>query len=123
MHEMSIALSLLDMIKAKAGEHKVTGVHLQVGAISCVSPASLQNAFSHLSKDSVAQEAKLHFEILPLELDCVDCGRKTSIELKSGEKLMDILSQAYKTGCVCGSKNLKPAKGVQCNLASIEVVD
>ncbi len=76
MHELSLVQSILDIIEKYKKEHKfykVNYLKLSFGELSCVNKESLIFAFDMLSKDSVAEGAKLIFEIIPVEITCNHC--------------------------------------------------
>ncbi len=77
MHELGVAESIVNIALAKAGEaqaSKVIKINLVVGELSGFVPDCIQFYFESLSKDTIAQGAKLHFESVPAELRCRDCS-------------------------------------------------
>ncbi len=79
MHEMSIALSIVDaVIEKAAGEraNKVNQVELEVGKVSGVETESLKFCFSAASKNTIAEGADLAIrEREPLG-ECEECGNR-----------------------------------------------
>lgn len=77
MHEMSIALSIIDAVVEKAGQEKakkVNQVELEVGKVSGVETESLRFCFSAAAKNTIAEGADLAIrEIEPLG-ECEECG-------------------------------------------------
>jgi hydrogenase nickel incorporation protein HypA/HybF len=62
MHEVSVAQSILNIIKdtaEKNGVKKIIEVKLKIGELSCINFSSLQFAFSLISQGSLAEGAKL----------------------------------------------------------------
>jgi len=79
MHEMSIAISIIDAVAAKVeAEHAdtVTIVELEVGKVSGVEVESLKFCFSAAAKNTVAEGAELAVcEIEPVG-ECEACGQR-----------------------------------------------
>ena len=77
MHELSIVASLFEILEEKAKEQKakkVTSVKVKVGALSGVVPEFLKTAFDVYKKDTIADEAELIIEEVPLKVKCQKCG-------------------------------------------------
>lgn len=80
MHELSVCQGLLSQVEAIAREHaadKVTAITLQIGPLSGVEPALLQQAFTLARAGGVAAEAALVIEALPVRVSCENCGRES----------------------------------------------
>ena len=79
MHEMSIALSIIDAVVAKAGNEqsrKVNQIELEVGKVSGVQTESLKFCFSAAAKNTIVEGAELAIrEIEPLG-ECEECGKR-----------------------------------------------
>ncbi len=76
MHELSLIAQLFEIMNKKAAEEKarkITFVKLKVGALSGAVPELLESAFHIYKKDSLASEAKLAIEKIPLRVQCQDC--------------------------------------------------
>jgi hydrogenase nickel incorporation protein HypA/HybF len=106
MHELSIALSILDMAAEEAerrGGVHVLAVHLRLGALSGVVKEALISAYEIAREHSALPESRLEIEEVPLrgycpscqadrevvamyDLRCVECGTPTP-ELVSGREL------------------------------------
>lgn len=62
MHEVAIAQSILDIATETAKENgakKILSIRINVGELSCVNLDSLQFAFSCISKESLAEGARI----------------------------------------------------------------
>jgi len=84
MHEMSIALQLIDQLGALAREHRlasVTTVTVEVGAMQQVVPEALRTAFMAARPESVAEHAELKITEQTIEAVCRECGRSYQPEL------------------------------------------
>jgi len=106
MHELSIALSILDAAAEEAGRQgdvRVRAVHMRLGPLAGVVKAALLSAYGLAREGTPLAAADLVIEDVPLvaycpacagprtltsilELCCPDCGTVTS-ELVSGREL------------------------------------
>jgi len=77
VHEFGVTENIISIALAKAKEvqaNKITVINVVAGELSSFAPDCIQFYFDFLSKDSIAQEAVLHFEVLPARLRCRDCS-------------------------------------------------
>ena len=85
MHELGIMQSALEMAQDKtraAGAGKIHRLRLRVGALSGVVPAALHFAFDGLKIDTLAAEAELEIEEIPITCWCQRCEREfTTVSL------------------------------------------
>ena len=80
MHELSICQSLMSQVKNIALEHSaqnVTSITVAVGALSGVEAELLKNAYPIASAGTVAQDAELIVEALPIRVKCNQCGSES----------------------------------------------
>ncbi|MDR9435801.1 MAG: hydrogenase maturation nickel metallochaperone HypA [Thiohalophilus sp.] len=113
MHELSICQSMLNQIEAVAMENRATAVHrvkVQVGPLSGVEPQLLQQAFPIAVAGSIAETAVLEIELLPIRLECRQCGAES--EAASANKL--VCGQ-------CGHWQTRLLSGDEMLLASLEL--
>jgi hydrogenase nickel incorporation protein HypA/HybF len=78
MHELSIAQSLLEVVEKEAApfnKAKVTLIKLRVGKLSGVVPDALRFAFEIIRKGSVAEDASLDIEEVPISIKCNECRK------------------------------------------------
>lgn len=78
MHEMSIAMSLLDGVldaARKAGATRVESVELDVGALQLVMPEALETAWEAVRAGTLAEGAALRIQEVPAAAECRRCGR------------------------------------------------
>lgn len=76
MHEMSVCLSLLDMIGRIAednGARSVAGVTVAVGPLSGVEAGLLARAFEVARRGTVAESAAINVELTPVGIRCEEC--------------------------------------------------
>ena len=121
MHEMPVTQALLKMALDHAKGRRVTNVYLHVGKMSAIVPDSVEVFFEYLSKDSLAEGAKLHFTMMPVEMTCQDCSRQLDLDAWADERPQLIMQKAFAKGCECGSKQLRVTGGVKFGLLSIDV--
>lgn len=113
MHEVSIALRLLEIIEEKCRQEGCTSiksVRVRVGKASGVSPESLAFAFEAVDKGPLAREAKLIIDLVPLGGLCNRCGNQFTTE------------EAYMLECPrCASPSFKIHKGYELEVVEMEV--
>jgi hydrogenase nickel incorporation protein HypA/HybF len=77
MHEMSVTMSLLDLIleeAGKAGASKITGVNIVLGEMTGIIDHYVQANFELLSQNTPAEGAKLSFQNIPRQVRCRHCA-------------------------------------------------
>ena len=78
MHELSIALEILDIVEREAVKHGaavVRQVHLRVGDLSGVETGSLSFSFDAVKGEKdLTREAVLVIERLPVKIRCTPCN-------------------------------------------------
>jgi hydrogenase nickel incorporation protein HypA/HybF len=74
MHELSVTHGILDIALKYAGTRKITQINLVVGQFSSIVDDSVQFYWDVISKDTAAEGARLHFERIPGEMTCQQCG-------------------------------------------------
>lgn len=64
MHELSIALSLVDLAREEAAKHegRVCALHLKIGALAGVVPEALEGSFEMASAETTLEGARLVIE-------------------------------------------------------------
>ena len=85
MHELPVTEKILDIIVAHAKRNnvqKVVGISLRVGELSDLEDEWIQHYFSYLAKDTVAAEARLNIERVPVIMSCNACSRQFQIDVK-----------------------------------------
>ncbi len=75
---------------------KIVSIHLKVSEFSDLQPEWMQRYFNHLSKGTMAEEAKLKIEKMPLVMQCNECGEEFRIFLSDKTPhCPDCLSKKY----------------------------
>lgn len=121
MHEMVVTQSMLKMAFEHAGDARITDIYLLVGRISFVVPESVESYFRRLSKNTRAESAQLHFEIVPMEMTCQDCSEIQDLSGWEDERPNVVMQKAFARACPCGSRNLKVTDGLGFEMSSIDV--
>lgn len=80
MHELSIALEILDIVEREAVKHGaavVKQVNLRIGDLSGVETESLAFSFEAVKGEKeLTRETVLNIERLPVKIWCNPCGRE-----------------------------------------------
>lgn len=121
MHEMAVTQGLLNMALEHAQGCRIIDIYLKVGQMSAVVPTSVELFFEYLSKDTLAEGARLHFERVPIAMGCQDCGAVADLSEWSDELPQVIMAKSIARGCKCGSKRLRVTDGVSFGLVSLDV--
>ena len=80
MHELAICQSLIDQVEDIAQERKAQSVIvivIGIGALSGVESQLLINAYPIASAGTVAEDAELVIEHLPIKVKCTQCGSES----------------------------------------------
>lgn len=82
MHELSIAMSILDIAADEAerrGGARVAAVHLKLGPLSGVVCEALRSAYELAREGSPLEAAELVIEEVPIAVHCPTCGCESSV--------------------------------------------
>ena len=76
MHELSIALSLLDLVEEEAArrECRVAAIHLRLGPLSGVVREALLSAYDLAREGTAMADAELVVEEVPVVVRCPTCA-------------------------------------------------
>ena len=80
MHELSVCQAMVAQVETIARTHGACGVrrvYLSIGPLSGVEPQLLAQAFPLACAGTVAQQAELNIETLPVRIHCDTCGEDT----------------------------------------------
>ena len=121
MHEMAATQVMLNMALEHADGQRIIDIYLRVGRMSAIVPESVQLFFDYLSKDTLAEGAALHFEVLPIEMTCLDCGKQADLSEWADELPQAVMMHALERGCDCGSNKLRVTGGAGFDMVSIAV--
>lgn len=112
MHELAVTESILEIALRHAEAQKakrITDLRLVIGQWASVVDDSVQFYWDTISDGTIAKGATLHFERIPTELACLDCGKTYQPDSH------DLLCPE------CHSTRLKVLKGEEFRLESIEI--
>jgi len=76
MHEMAVTESLLAIATRHgeaAGARRVTDLYLVIGRLSSIVDDSVQFYWDFVSKGTICDGARLHFERVPATFRCLEC--------------------------------------------------
>jgi hydrogenase nickel incorporation protein HypA/HybF len=113
MHELAVCQALMEQVESIALEEQadsVLAVHLGIGPLSGVEPRLLEQAFFIARAGSIAAEAELVIESLPVRVSCDQCGQTS-----------DALPARLLCG-VCGNWRTKLVSGDELLLQHMELV-
>ena len=113
MHELAICQALMEQVERIASEEQadqVLTIHLAIGPLSGVEPRLLEQAFYVARAGSIAANAELVTESMPVQVSCSQCGQ-----------LSDALPSRLVCGH-CGDWRTRLVSGDEMNLLHIELV-
>ena len=90
MHELPVTERILDICLSHGAKNQVTkiiSVSLRVGEMSDLEDEWIQHYFSYLAKDSIAAEAKLVIERVPVVMSCSECNHSFQIDVKAMKEI------------------------------------
>jgi hydrogenase nickel incorporation protein HypA/HybF len=112
MHELSVTENVLEIAQRhaqQANAGRVTAVYLVIGQLSSIIDDSVQMYWNILTEGSLCAGAKLHFERIPAELACQQCGERYT------------LSRELSNCPACDSFSVKILSGQEFYVAAIDV--
>ena len=113
MHELSVCQALLEQVEEIARREaavRVDVIRLHLGPLAGVVPDLLAQAFSIARAGTIAEDAELTIESLPIRIRCIECGAETEAtpnRLLCGE---------------CGDYRTQLLSGDELLLASVELI-
>ncbi len=115
MHEMSIALRIIEIASAALPPNQtdivVESVNVEIGQLTAVVPSSLRFCFEIASRDTAIAGAALVIEEIPVVVVCGDCQAESEQE---GFPLMCARCHSRRVDLLCGRELM---------VTSIEVAD
>jgi len=114
MHETALALSILDIVVEKcreAGGHRVDSVRLRIGKAAGVMPEALQFAFDASKANTVAENAELVIEPVPVSGVCSECKKEFTVD-----------TARFVFSCpLCGSQFIDVKSGREMEIVDMEI--
>jgi hydrogenase nickel incorporation protein HypA/HybF len=85
MHELSIALSMIDQVEQQASTYSggVRSIQVKVGSLSGVDVEALRFAWEIAREGTPLAATQLEIEFTPLRVRCPSCGRTRTPEIFS----------------------------------------
>jgi hydrogenase nickel incorporation protein HypA/HybF len=115
MHEMGIALEIIDIVNASIpadmAHPRVETVNVKIGKLSAVVPESLRFCFEIAIQESALSGAKLEIEEIPVIARCKDCSAEFHID-----------GPAFQCP-QCKSGGIELMSGRELDIQSIEIID
>lgn len=116
MHELPVTERILDVVLSHAKRNnvqRVVGINLRVGELSDLENEWIQHYFSYLAKDTVAADAKLNIERVPVVMSCSSCRHTFQVDIKEMKEIQ----------CPeCGSKKCTLVAGKEYYIKDMEVI-
>jgi hydrogenase nickel incorporation protein HypA/HybF len=115
MHELSIALSIVDVATeelARQGGERITEVHLKLGPLCGVVREALESAFELACEGSALAGSRLIIQEVPIEIDCPQCGCRRPVE-----SIQEMRCR------VCGTLSGNVVAGRELELVALEICD
>lgn len=112
MHEMSIAVSLIDLAAEearKAGAEVINRLEVEVGALAGVEVSALTFCFASASQSTPCQGAELEIINTPGRGRCLACGKTSDVD-----SLLSVCP-------ACGAMGLEILQGQQLRLRSLSI--
>jgi hydrogenase nickel incorporation protein HypA/HybF len=81
MHELSVASAVVDTVLRHAEDRRVLVVNLRIGQLRQVVPDSLAFYFDVVSRDTLAEGARLEQVVVPVRMRCEACAHAWEPEL------------------------------------------
>lgn len=114
MHELPITEEILNISLRHAqrnGAKRILRIYLVIGELSDLIDEWVQRYFEHLAKETIAKEAKLVIERVPITVMCESCDKPFVVDKKE----MDF-------NCPdCGEKGTELVSGREFTVKSIEI--
>ncbi|MDN5349474.1 MAG: hydrogenase nickel incorporation protein HypA/HybF [Bacteroidales bacterium] len=113
MHELSIAMQIIEIVKEEAKNHAAIGVsaiNLDIGKLSGIEPDALEFAMEEAVKGSMAEKAEVHYNYIQAVSVCEDCCREFEVQ------------DYFKTCPFCNSLNTSLIKGKELKIAAIDLI-
>lgn len=108
MHELGIAMEVVDTVTRRASPARVRRVVLEVGALTAVLPDSLRFCFDLATAGTTAEGATLEIVERPGRARCRACGAEVELLRPFGR-------------CDCGETDLDWLSGDELKISEMEV--
>jgi len=116
MHELQVTNRILDVVLRHAqanGANKVVSIQLKIGELSDLENEWIQRYFDHVSKGTLAENARLKIERTPVVMKCNDCEHSFEVNIR---EMKDIQCPE------CAHKKCTLISGSEYNIKNMEVI-
>lgn len=113
MHEMSLCEGVMQVIEEQAAQQgfaRVAVVRLEIGALAGVELESMRFCFDAITRDSIADGARLEIIEVAGQAWCLPCGKSVTVK------------QRFDACPACGSYQLQVTGGDELRIKDLEVV-
>ncbi|MDK1024788.1 MAG: hydrogenase maturation nickel metallochaperone HypA [Gammaproteobacteria bacterium] len=118
MHELQVTEQILEIaLKHVEGQDvsRIVNIHLRIGDLTDLEGEWIQHYFDYLSKGTLAENAKLEIEQVPIVLACEDCGAHFKVTKHE-------LGEAKCPECQDDEPNFRMISGREYTVMNLEVV-
>ena len=112
MHELSIALSILEAARREVALHKgadLRKISVRIGELAGVNPESLRFSFEAITRDTPCESVELELDCIARTNLCMDCDAQ--FEVKDADFICP----------KCGGANTSFVRGDELEIASLEL--
>lgn len=109
MHELGIAVQVVDVVTERAAGARILRVQLAVGALTAVLPDALEFCFDVVTRGTQAEGASLEIVARPARAECRTCDATVLLDKPFGR-------------CACGSSDLRWLSGEELEIVEMEVI-
>lgn len=112
MHELSIALSLVDLAREEAERHggRVCALHLRIGALAGVVPDALHASYEMACAETPLEGSRLVIEEVPAVVFCPQCRAQRALDSLQSFRCPD-----------CGTPTPQVDRGRELELVAMEI--
>ena len=99
---MNSILSIVEKHASANNVKKVIKIYLRVGSLADLEDKWMQHYFDYLTKDGIADGAKLAIKRTPAVMKCNGCGHEFEIDVKEDKKIVCLKCNSEKCSIVSG---------------------
>ncbi|MBE0478782.1 hydrogenase maturation nickel metallochaperone HypA [Candidatus Aerophobetes bacterium] len=122
MHDFSISRQIASEVIKRANEKKasqVLEIKLKIGELTHLNPEQISFWLKELFKDTLAEQANIKIEKVPVSLQCKKCSYQGKIEIEEKFYYPPLLNFIF---CPhCKSEKIKIKSGDECLLERIKI--
>lgn len=112
MHELSVTENILEIALRHARDanaKQISQIYLVIGQLASIVDDSVQFYWEIISKETIAEQSRLHFRRIPAEFECQSCSQRFNLD---GDDL---------TCPHCGSIEIKITAGDEFYIDAIDI--